>query len=230
MPIRIGQTPGIRRGLPQATGIRDPNSALEDPMSQRIQKLLQRRALRTASNARRRGSVLTGLAGLNPMQARGALLGVERGAAEDLSGSLNEATLSGLQRDQDWARRQEEGRLDFNRERELMELQERFMRERNKYGWLKDLGGLGARAGLAFATGGTSELAGAGARLGGGGGRASGGYDAEEEWRTGARRGGYRGEGRGGYGGIAGFDPYDEAGNELRRLRRQGYQWVPGEE
>ena len=167
---RMGATSTIRRPMPTAAAstqpaagrlappIGDPNQVLGDPMSQRIQKLLQRRALRTAANARRRGSVLTGLAGLNPMQARGALLGVERGAAEDLSGSLNEATLSGLQRDQDWTRRLEEGQLDFNRQRELMELQERFMRERNKYAWLKDLGGLGVRAGTAYFTGGASEV------------------------------------------------------------------------
>jgi hypothetical protein len=136
----VGQAPGA-----------DP---LADPMSQRIQQLLQRRALRTAANARRRGAVLTSLAGLNPMQARGALLGIERGAAGDLSSNLSEAALSGLQRDQDWQRQLHLGQLSFERQRALQQAQERAMRRAQ--------GGIGSRLGTLAGTLGGAYLGGPG--------------------------------------------------------------------
>lgn len=62
-----------------------------------LRNLLRRSAFRRAGNRRRRGDVLAGLQGLDPMQRRFQALEDERSASGQLAGSLNEADIQGGQ-------------------------------------------------------------------------------------------------------------------------------------
>lgn len=141
-PPRLGQVPAAQRpplgyGLagrvasqfqPRANalqGIQTP--ALTD--SQRIMQLLQRRALRTAQNARRRGSVLTQLAGItDPNQARVAQLGLEGETSGAIASGLSDAELQQAMSDQAYQRQQADAALAFQRQKQLMAYQQRLNR------------------------------------------------------------------------------------------------------
>lgn len=107
--------PAAPGGAPAATGGFDPNQPFANTPDLQggirsllagggkafgpdyLRNLLRQRALMTAHNQRRRGDILSRLAGLDPMAQRQAMMDFERQSGSDLSRSLGEADLAGGQ-------------------------------------------------------------------------------------------------------------------------------------
>jgi hypothetical protein len=125
---------------------------LFDPMgSQSIMRLLQQRAIATASNRRRRGEVLGNLVGLDPYQQRVAMLDTERAAGGELSDFLGNARLQQLLGGQEWARGLLGSERGFQQNMALARLQAQIAQQMQG-------GGAGAILGQILGTGGGAAL------------------------------------------------------------------------
>lgn len=138
-----------------------------------LRAALERRALRTARNRRQRGSVLSKLAGLDPMQQRAQSLQSEQDIGQTTADYLNEGQLQELLGNQQFGRQQSLQQAGFANEEKLMRLQDELARK-NRGGIGSMLGGLlgqaagsflpgigGGLAGSLFGAGGAGAAAGA---------------------------------------------------------------------
>lgn len=126
-----------------------------------LRNILRQRILSTGRNQRRRGDILSRLAGLSPMEQRQAMLEMDQQASGETAGALNQADLQGAQGYQDWLQRLLSGERQGEMGTLNQQADQRFQRSMRP-----SFGGqlLGSAVGI-----GTSLL---GGRGGGGGGNA----------------------------------------------------------
>jgi len=139
---------GIRGLLSNSGGAFTPNY---------LRDLMRKSAFQRSKNMRRRGDVLSRLAGLDPMQQRQAMIDLDREASSGLSGALNEADIQGGQGWQQFMM----GLLRSERGDEQQRARDREQRE-----WEESQGGgIGGFLGGALGTGLGAFTGGAGAGL-----------------------------------------------------------------
>jgi hypothetical protein len=101
--------------------------AEDDPLGpQYISRFLRRRAQRTADARRRRSGVLSGLAGLDRMGQRQAMVDADISAGSDLSNLLGEADLAGAQGFVGYRRQLDRDEREAQRRRQEIEDQRRY--------------------------------------------------------------------------------------------------------
>lgn len=122
-------------------------AGLFDPLGSPVLKAkLRRRALRSAENRRRRGSVMAQLAGLDPYGQRQALVDTDREATGDVSDFLNQADEDMLMSGQDYARGLLGSQTDFERQRQLQRQAERAQRKAQGNALQQGIGSIVGRA------------------------------------------------------------------------------------
>jgi hypothetical protein len=160
---------GSRAGANDPFARANAQNLINDPA---LMAAVRRGALRRSAARRRSGSVMSRLAGLDPMTARFAQVQTEGDAGGQMAGDINEAQLGQMLGGQSFKRGLFNQQLGFEQQEKMARLQAKLQADAEKRargGFGRQALGLGGRVAAAYFTGGESEVARAGRNSSGGG-------------------------------------------------------------